>query len=157
MHLALGLSLAASGAMVALSALGGLAYISVAGRMVRRLGERGLVLAGGSCLAAGFLGLAAAPSAAWAAPCIVLFGLGIIMLHNTLQVQATQMAPEARGSAMALFACFLFTGQSTGVWLASRVVDYRGTVPVFIASGVGLLLLALYFRWRISLRKPASG
>jgi predicted MFS family arabinose efflux permease len=156
-HIALGLSLAASGAMVALSALGGLSYASAAGRMVRLLGERGLVLAGGSCLAAGFLGLALAPSAGWAAPCIFLFGLGIIMLHNTLQVHATQMAPEARGSAMALFAFFLFTGQSTGVWLASRVVDSRGTVPVFVVSGVGLLLLALYFRRRISLRKPASG
>ena len=53
------------------------------------------------------------------------------MLHNTLQVHATQMAPEARGGALALFACSLFTGQSAGVWLASHVVDAAGARPVF--------------------------
>ena len=31
------------------------------------------------------------------------------MLHNTLQTNATQMAPEARGLAVSLFAFMLFT------------------------------------------------
>jgi predicted MFS family arabinose efflux permease len=71
------------------------------------------------------------------------------MLHNTLQVHATQMAPEARGGALAVFACSLFTGQSAGVWLASHAVDAAGARPVYVIAAVGLLLLALDFRRRL--------
>ena len=39
-------------------------------------------------------------------------GLGFYMLHNTLQVNATQMAPAHRGSSLALFAAILFIGQA---------------------------------------------
>ena len=47
LHLRFGLSLGASGSMVAAFALGGLLYAAFAGRLVPRLGERGLVLGGG--------------------------------------------------------------------------------------------------------------
>jgi predicted MFS family arabinose efflux permease len=150
LHLRFGLSLGASGSMVAAFAAGGLLYAAVAGRVVPRLGERGLVLAGGILIALGFLALAAVPAAGYALPCMVALGSGLYMLHNTLQVHATQMAPEARGGALALFACSLFTGQSAGVWLASHAVDAAGARPVFLAAAVGLSLLALDFRRRLA-------
>jgi predicted MFS family arabinose efflux permease len=81
---------------------------------------------------------------------MVGLGMGVYMLHNTLQVHATQMAPEARGGALALFACSLFTGQSAGVWLASHVVDAAGARPVFVVAALGLLALALDFRRRLA-------
>jgi MFS family permease len=150
LHLRFGLSLGASGSIVAVSAVGSLLYASFAGRIVPRLGERGLVLGGGAFLALGFLGLALAPAAVWALPCMVALGAGFYMMHNTLQVHATQMAPEARGAALALFACSLFTGQSAGVWLASHAVDASGARPVFAAAALGLALLALDFRRRLA-------
>lgn len=156
LHLRFGLSLGASGSMVAAFALGGIAYASFAGRIVPHLGERGLAAGGGACIALGLAGLALMPSAAWAVPCIVVLGLGLYMLHNTLQVHATQMAPAARGGALALFACSLFTGQSLGVWLASQVVDSAGARPVYWVAGLGLLALALDFRRRLArLRRSA--
>jgi predicted MFS family arabinose efflux permease len=148
-HRNLGLGVAASGALIAAFAGGGLLYASVAGRLVHRLGERGLVLAGGSFIGAGYLGLALAPGAAFAVPCLVALGVGLYMLHNTLQLHATQMAPESRGAAVALFAFCLFGGQSAGVWLASNAVDSIGTRPVFIVAAIGLPLLALQFRRRL--------
>ena len=42
-------------------------------------------------------------------------GLGFYMLHNTLQTNATQMTPEARGTAVALFSSALYFGQTAGV------------------------------------------
>jgi YNFM family putative membrane transporter len=75
------------------------------------------------------------------------------MFHNTLQVNATQMAPEARGGAVALFAFCLFTGQSAGVWVSARVVDQWGTRPLYAACSVGLLLLAFVFRHRLGRRE----
>jgi predicted MFS family arabinose efflux permease len=150
LHLRFGLSLGASGAIVAAFALGGMSYAAFAGRIVPRLGERGLASGGGAFIAASLLGLALAPAAAWALPCMIVLGLGVYMLHNTLQVHATQMAPEARGGALALFACSLFTGQSAGVWLASHVVDAAGARPVFIVAALGLFALALDFRRRLA-------
>jgi len=85
-----------------------------------------------------------------------VLGVGLYMLHNTLQVHATQMAPESRGAAVALFAFCLFSGQSTGVWLASHVVDTFGTRPAFIVAALGLPLLALEFRRRLA-RMRAGG
>ena len=149
LHQRFGLSLGASGSMVAAFALGGLLYAAGAGRLVPRLGERGLVLGGGVLIGLGFLCLVLAPAPGWAFPCIVALGAGIYMLHNTLQVHATQMAPEARGGALAVFACSLFTGQSAGVWLASHAVDAAGVRPVYVIAAVGLLLLALDFRRRL--------
>ncbi len=150
LHLRFGLSLGASGSMVAAFAAGGLLYAAVAGRVVPRLGERGLVLGGGLFIGLGFLALALAPSAGWALPCMVALGSGIYMLHNTLQVHATQMAPDTRGAALAIFACSLFTGQSVGVWLASHAVDAAGARPVYAVAAIGLSLLALDFRRRLA-------
>jgi len=107
---------------------------------------------GGAFMAAGFVGLVLARSALWGPACLAVLGAGIYMMHNTLQVHATQMAPEARGGSLALFACSLFTGQSVGVWVASHFVDAGGARPVFLASALGLALLALDFRRRLALR-----
>lgn len=155
-HQRFGLSLGASGSVAAMFAAGGLLFAATAGRLLPRVGEIGLVLGGGGLLAAGFLALAFAPAPGWAVPCVVVLGAGIYMLHNTLQVHATQMAPATRGAALAIFACSLFTGQSVGVWLGSRVVDAAGARPLFVAAALGLLLLALDFRRRLAkLRRSA--
>ena len=149
-HRTLGLGIAASGTLIAAFAAGGLLYATIAGRLVPRLGERGLVLAGGLFLSAGYAGLALAPGPGYAVPCLMALGAGLYMLHNTLQLHATQMAPESRGAAVALFAFCLFTGQSAGVWLASHAVDAIGTPPVFAVAAVGLPILALEFRRRLA-------
>ncbi len=143
---------AAAGAMVSAYAVGGVLYALGAKRFVARLGERGLAAGGGLVLAAGYMLLAFAPVAWASVPGILLIGVGFYMLHNTLQVNATQMAPTARGSAVSLFALCLFTGQSAGVWVFGNVVDAYGTKPVFVAVALGLSLLGFGFRWRLMAR-----
>jgi len=147
-----GVGLGTSGALLVAFAAGGLIFSGIAVRLLPRIGQPGLVLAGGMCMSAGFLGLAFAPGFAFAVPCVVVLGVGLYMMHNTLQMHATQMAPEARGGAVALFATCLFTGQSAGVWLSSQAVDAIGTLPVFAVAAVGLPLLALEFRRRLTAR-----
>ena len=147
-----GLGIGASGTMVGLIALGGLAYAVSANRILPRVRERGLILLGGLALCTAYLNLAFASSAAAAAPWLIVAGAGFYAFHNTLQVNATQMAPEARGSAVSLFAFFLFSGQSLGVWIGGQVVDQWGTRPLFFVAATGLALLALYFRGRLARR-----
>ena len=88
------------------------------------------------------------------APAIVLLGLGIHMLHNTLQTNATQMTPGARGLAVSTFANVLFLGQAAGVWLCGRLIDDIGFAPVFIVLGVALAILGGVFAHLLG-RRPA--
>jgi predicted MFS family arabinose efflux permease len=67
-------------------------------------------------------------------------GLGFFMVHNTLQVQATQMSPQARGTGIAAFAAGLFSGQSIGVAVGSPVLARFGFEILQMASA-GLFLV----------------
>jgi predicted MFS family arabinose efflux permease len=100
-----------------------------------------------------WLGLA--PTATLAAPAIVVLGLGFYMLHNTLQTNATQMAPEARGLAVSTFASCFFVGQGVGAWGAGLVIDRAGPGPLFLTAAPALLLLPLAFARRLD-RRPAA-
>ena len=52
----------------------------------------------------------------WLAPlATIAIGLGFYMLHNTLQTNATQMTPQARGTAVAMFSSAIYLGQTVGV------------------------------------------
>jgi len=139
----------AAGALVAVYAVGGLAYAAMAPRALRRFGEIGLATLGGSALAAGYALLAASPWLGLAALGLAAIGGGFYMFHTTLQTKLTQVAPQARGSAVALFATFLFMGQASGVWLASHLADAVGIAPVFGASALGLAVMAAAFRRRL--------
>lgn len=135
--------------------IGGLGYILTVGPSVRRLGEPGMVALGGVLLTAGFTGLLLAEGRAGLGAAMLVIGFGFYMLHNTLQTNATQMAPETRGAAVALFALFFFVGQAFGVEAYGHVVDRIGYAPVFLSAGPGLLLLALWFRRGLRVRARA--
>lgn len=136
-----GLSASVAGALMALYGIGGLAYSQLARRWLGWLGERGLARLGSSLVAAGLLLLAWTHHVGLAALGCVSAGLGFYMLHNTLQTQATQMAPEARGSAVTLFACMLFFGQSAGVLVVAQTVDLGGLDWAYTVSALGMVVL----------------
>jgi len=145
LHQRFDLGFAAIGLAVAAFGMGGFAYVLVAPLLVRLLGERGLCIWGGLGLGVAFAVMALAPTAEVEFAGIALSGISFYMLHNTLQTHGTQMAPEARGAAMALFALCLFVGQAIGVPIAAPIVDRWGAPPVFWAAAVVLPLLAFWF------------
>ena len=145
LHLAFGLSLSTAGALVMLFGFGGLLFAACAGPLVRRLGEVGLVRWGGSLLAASLLLVGFGPSWQWSIPGCFVAGLGFYMLHNTLQMNATQMAPQRRGAAVSAFASSFFLGQSTGVVLAGIAVERFGAPLALGLGGLGVLAVALNF------------
>ncbi len=111
-HERFGLSLSSAGALVMLFGLGGLLFALSSGRLVHRLGETGLARWGGALMCLSLLAIGLAPAWGWAMAACFVLGLGFYMLHNTLQTNATQMAPERRGTAVSQFAASLFIGQS---------------------------------------------
>jgi predicted MFS family arabinose efflux permease len=156
LHQHFGLALSAAAAMISLYALGGLAYALVASHMVRRLGERRMVAIGGVVMGVGFLAWYGTPVAWLAAPVALVVGFGTYLLHNTLQTNATQMAPAARGSAMALFAFCFFNGQAIGVSLAGYAYDHGGPLPLLVVPAFVLPALGLAFAWALGNRERWS-
>lgn len=149
LHEHYGLSLTAAGSIVVLYGLGGLGYAFSARHIVARLGEQGMVLCGGILSATGFGLLAFSNHWAWSMPACAVAGLGFYMMHNTLQANATQMAAQARGTAVSLFACSLFLGQSIGVSLIAMLIDRMGSSAAFLPSMAILPLLGLWLAWAI--------
>jgi MFS transporter, YNFM family, putative membrane transport protein len=154
LHVIFDLDYATVGVLLGFMGVGGLLYALTVRRLVQALGERGLALWGGVAMAGAFVAVATG-SLAVMAPAIALLGLGLHMLHNTLQTNATQMAPEARGLAVSTFANVLFIGQAAGVWLCGLVIDRIGFAPVFIAAGAALLVVGITFALTLDSR-PAT-
>jgi predicted MFS family arabinose efflux permease len=75
------------------------------------------------------------------------------MLHNTLQTNATQMTPEARGTAVSLFSASLYLGQTAGVAAGGVIFDRFTAVPVFLFAAVCLLALGLWFSLQLVRRR----
>ena len=138
LHQQFGLSVVAAGSVMMVYGVGGLLYSQMARRWLAWLGERGLVRTGAALVAVGLLVLAWGSGVWLGMLSCLMTGLGFYMLHNTLQVQATQMAPAARGSAVTLFACSLFFGQSTGVLIMAQSVDMGWLAYAFTAAAVGV-------------------
>lgn len=149
LHLRFGISLAAAGLILAVMGAGAMLYVASASYLVRRLRQPGLVGWGSLLIALGYITLAVMPVVWLAIPAIACVGLGFYMFHNTLQTNATQMAPEARGLAMSLFALTLFVSQSVGVALAGPVMDRYGARPIFLCAAVLLVGTAFWFRKRL--------
>ena len=146
LHTKLDISLTLSGSIMATFGLGGLLYASSAKYFINQLGEKGLALFGGLLLGLAFLLLIFTTHWILAVIAVFLIGLGLYMLHNTLQTHATQMAPQSRGTAVSLFACSLFLGQFIGVTSAGYLVDTVGVITLFSIAGIGLPLVG----WRFS-------
>jgi len=152
-----GVSATVAGATGAVFALGGYLYVAVANWFVPWLGERKMVLTGGFVLALAFLTLLIGWSWTFALPAGLLCGFGYYLVHSTLQTQATQMAPQIRGTAVAMFASFLFTGQSLGVWAVSQIDAHVGVSWAFALAMVMMPMVTIALATAMRRRKRLVG
>jgi YNFM family putative membrane transporter len=145
LHLRFGLSFTLVGITVACFGIGGLIYAGLVKHFIRRLGQIGLAIGGALVLSAAYIELAIGP-AWWLAPvATTAIGLGFYMLHNTLQTNATQMTPQARGTAVGLFSSAIYIGQTAGVAVGALVIDRLGAAPLFLSAAAALPVLAIWF------------
>lgn len=123
--------------------VGGLAYSALVRWLVRALGERRMVVAGGACVAAGYALLALGPAWQWYVPALALIGGGFFTMHSSLMTRGTEIAPNARGTAMSGFSTSLFIGQALGTFAGSLLIDGPGYAWAFGIPAAGTLLLAI--------------
>jgi predicted MFS family arabinose efflux permease len=135
-------------------AAGGLIYAALVGMLVRRLGVGGMLVSGGGVCAAALLVVGFAGT--WQGDCAALtaMGFGFYMLHNTYQTQVTEVAPKARGSAVALHAFSYFCGQAVGAAILGEGLDLLGQFGALAACAVTILCVGLFTAARLS--RPVS-
>jgi predicted MFS family arabinose efflux permease len=143
-----------AGVVIAGFGIGGALYGVLVSRLLPVLGEQRMMRAGGATL--GFCLLVIAARLIWPLEFFnfALLGFGFYMLHAVIQIYASELAPTARGSAMALHSFFFFLGQAVGpvIYGAGLSIVGLGPVLVFGAAvlvGVGLICA----HW---LRRPAE-
>ena len=148
------ISFTAVGLILAGFGIGGLLYSSLARPLIRLLGERGLVAAGGVLGGAMFIAVVLMPYLPLTLACTIGLGLAFYLLHNTIQLKATEIAPEARGTAVALYATAWALGQALGVAAIGLAVAAFGYAPAIIACGLAFGALGLWLRSNLQRFKP---
>jgi MFS transporter, YNFM family, putative membrane transport protein len=144
LSLRFGLSLTLIGVILAGFGMGGVLYTLMVRRLLMDLGQRGLVLWGGIACGACFGVAMLTPVWGVFIPCTIGLGFSFYMLHNTLQARATEMAPEARGTGLALFSWAWAVGQAAGVAAMALSVDRFDFRSSIIAFGAGYLALGVW-------------
>jgi predicted MFS family arabinose efflux permease len=119
-------------------AIGGLVYSILVTWMLRRLGLRRILMGGGAFAASALIVLGFGGDWVVDAAAMLLMGLGFYMMHNTFQVQVTEVAPHARASAVALHAFSFFCGQALGVVIMGLGLRTIGLTP---STGVAALVI----------------
>jgi YNFM family putative membrane transporter len=148
------LSFTAIGLILAGYGVGGLVFSSLVRWFMRALGERGLVVAGGLVGAAFFTLFALVPRWQIVAPLTIVLGVAFYLIHNPVQTRATEIAPDARGSAMALYASAWGAGQALGAAAMGLAVAYAGYAPMIVAFGIGFGALGLWLRANLARLQP---
>jgi predicted MFS family arabinose efflux permease len=133
-----------AGLAVGGAGLGGLVYGFTVRRLVAHFGPARMVLAGGFIMATA-IAVFALPFLPWwtAIGCFIVQGFGFFLMHGTFQAQATELAPTARGSAVALFACSLFCGHALGPIIVGALKVSFGASVALLAMAAGIALLGM--------------
>lgn len=146
---------AEAGLAIAAFAMGGFVFAVVAPPLLRRVSQ-GRVMQGGGLLAGlGVWLVAVGPGAGplgagvTVAACL-LVGLGFYMLHSSIQTRVTEVAPTARGSAVAMHAFSFFLGQALGPVAMGVGLATMGAGAALGVAGFGVMVLA----WRLGRARP---
>jgi predicted MFS family arabinose efflux permease len=148
------LSYTVIGLILAGYGVGGLLYSSMVRWLVRALGERGLVAAGGVLGFAFFSLFVLMTDWTFAIACTIVLGIAFYLIHNTIQTRATEIAPDARGSAVALYASAWGAGQALGVGAMGVGVALFDYAPMIVVFGLGFGLLGLWLRSNLGRLRP---
>jgi predicted MFS family arabinose efflux permease len=131
----------AAGLLLAAFAAGGVLYGLVVKTALRVLGPWNM-LRGGGLITGAALALTALPVHwTWFIANFFIAGLGFYTMHGTVQARATELAPGARGAALAMVSFSFYAGQGLGPVLGGRLSSWAGYGVSFGLAG--LLVIGL--------------
>ncbi|MCR6734183.1 MAG: MFS transporter [Afipia sp.] len=143
------------GVVIAAFAVGGLFYTMSVSRLLPRFGVNGLMIGGAAMVAVQFIAVALGPRWEIQALCFLLMGWGFYSLHGSLQVFSSDLAPEARASALSLHSFFFFMGQAVGPIVYGFALPHFGKLATLMLSATAILVLGIVAA-RLLNQKPAE-
>jgi len=120
--------------------VGGVIYTITVGNLLEMFGQRRVMIAGGCAAVLGLVGLALGAGWPLALGAFVGLGVGFYLLHGSIQVYMTELAPQARASATALHSSSFFLGQALGP--IAYGVGF-GLIGAGASLGIGAIAVAL--------------
>ncbi|MDQ3978289.1 MAG: MFS transporter [Actinomycetota bacterium] len=150
-----GVSSAEAGLVVAVYGVAVFGALQLVKYVLRQAGVPAPVMIGigGSILLVAFLVAASAQAIPNILLASLLIGVGYSFMHSTLQTWATEVAPEARGTATSLFVTAVFTGASIAhIQISPLASDHRFTALFLVGAcvTVPVVLVASISRARFS-------
>jgi predicted MFS family arabinose efflux permease len=132
-----------AGIVIAGFGVGGAFYGVMVSRLLAYLGESRMMRLGGIVM--GFCLMLIAARLYWPLEFLnfAALGLGFYMLHAVIQIYASELAPAARGSSMALHSFFFFLGQAVGPIVYGIGLSTIGLNPVLLFGSVVLIGVGL--------------
>jgi predicted MFS family arabinose efflux permease len=134
---------AQAGLIIAGFATGGIAYTLTVRTLLRVMGLRLMLIVAGIICAVAFVCIGSAGPWGLDAVAMLGMGMGFYMLHNSFQTQVTEVAVDARASAVSLHAFSYFVGQAIGPVLFGLGLTSLGQGGAAAVSAVAILVLGL--------------
>jgi predicted MFS family arabinose efflux permease len=133
-----------AGLVIAGFPLGGVVYSLTLPWLMKRLTRPQMIMLGMCIVATQLVLLSFVPPWPAQSAAFLVLGLGFYQLHALIQLAVTELAPSARGSAMALHSACYFLGMGAGPILYGIGFLKFGIMPTLGVSAVLIVLLGLY-------------
>jgi predicted MFS family arabinose efflux permease len=148
--------LSIAGLVIAGYAIGGLIYAALIKRLLPRFGDNGLMVLGAILIASQIAIVGLGPP--WQVQFFnfLLMGFGFYMLHGGFQVFTSEIAPEARASAVSLQAFCFNCGQFTGPLAYGVGLLSIGKVPTLFAAAIVMMVVGLLCSQRLRHKEPQA-
>lgn len=127
--------------------VGGMIYATVISRLLPLVGQRKLMITGGTCMGLGLMVMSQHLPWQAQAGVFVLFGMAFYFLHGVIQIFVTELVPSARGTATAIHSTFFFLGQSVGPVYYRFAFGELGETAPLIVGGCFLILTGIVCSW----------
>lgn len=131
-------------------AIGGLLYTFTVSRVLPLVGGMLNMLRFGGAITAAAMALLA-HGGAWPLQMglFVLIGFGFFMLHGSLQAQATDVAPDLRGTSVSMHSCAFTLGNAIGPALYAIGINTIGARSSILIGALAILTIGLFTAARL--------
>lgn len=133
-----------AGLVIAGFPLGGVVYSLTLPWLMKRLRRSQMIVLGMCIVATQLILLSFVPPWPAQSAAFLVLGVGFYQLHALIQLAVTELAPSARGSAMALHSACYFLGMGAGPILYGIGFLKFGIVPTLAVSAVLIVSLGLF-------------
>jgi predicted MFS family arabinose efflux permease len=132
--------------------LGGIVFNLILTRLQDAMTRAAIMRVGSFIIFAAMAGVALSPTWQLEMAAFTAVGLGFYMLHTGIQTEATELAPGARGSAVALHAFSLFFGMALGPVIYGAAIPLIGAPTAVLIGGALVMVAGLLIARRVVVR-----